>query len=155
FFNQLLVPALDRAVAFAEMDDRAVLVAEDLDLDMARAEKRPLENETSVAEGVLSFRTGGAQRRVERLGRAHDPHAAPAAAGARLDHQRIADAPTFFGEARRRLVGAVIAGGAGNARRLHARLGGALVAHGADRGRRRPDEDEPRGPTGFGEGRAF
>src|SRR5271165_6993528 len=45
FLDQLLMAALDRAVALAEMNDRAVLVAEDLDLDMARSEKRALEQQ--------------------------------------------------------------------------------------------------------------
>jgi hypothetical protein len=37
FLDELLVAALDGAVALAEVDDRAVPVAEDLDLDVAGA----------------------------------------------------------------------------------------------------------------------
>ena len=68
FLDQLLMAALDRAVALAEMDDRAMLVAEDLDLDVARAEKRALEKQPPVAEGAPGFRACRAQRGVERSG---------------------------------------------------------------------------------------
>ena len=73
----------------------------------------------------------------------NDPHAASAAARARLDHQRKADALRLDGEARSALIFAVIAGRGRDPRLDHTQLGCALVAHRAHRPRRRPDEDEP------------
>src|SRR6185503_15707565 len=49
-FEDLLVAALDRAVALAEMDAVAVAVEQELDLDVARSLDQPLEDEPVVAE---------------------------------------------------------------------------------------------------------
>ena len=155
FLDQLLVAALDRAVALAEMNDLPRLVAEHLDLDVARADERPLEDEPAIAESRLRLGARGAERGLELALRMNEPQAASAAAGACLHHHRIADALGLLGEARRTLLVAVIAGGAGHPRRLHQELGRRLVAHGPDRRGRRPDEDEARGCAGLGEGRAF
>ena len=149
--DHLLMAALDRAVALAEMDDRALLVAEHLHFDMARSEQRPLDQQAAVAEGVFRLGARRPQSALQRLGRAHDAHAAAAAARARLDHHGITDARGLFGEACRRLVRPMIARDAGHAGRRHPRLGRALVAHGADGGRRRSDEREPGGGAGLGE----
>ncbi len=81
-----------------------MLVAEHLHLDMARGEERALDQEPPVAERVLGLRAGGGERRLEGFGLADDAHAAPSAAGGRLDHHRIADALRLRGEARRALV---------------------------------------------------
>src|SRR5271165_3791866 len=97
------------------MDDRAVLVAEDLDLDMARAEKRALEEQPPVAEGAFGFGAGRFERSFEGVGRLYEAHAPPAAAGARLHHQGIADSHRLVCEAPIALVVAMIAGGAGDA----------------------------------------
>ena len=40
FLDQLLVAALERAFALAELNDVAVRVAEDLDLDVSRARQK-------------------------------------------------------------------------------------------------------------------
>ena len=50
FFDQLLVAPLDRALALAQMDDVAVVVAEDLDLDVARRLDVFLEVDVADAE---------------------------------------------------------------------------------------------------------
>ena len=50
FLDDLLVPALDRALALAEVHDGAVLVGEDLDLDVARPLEVALEEDAAVAE---------------------------------------------------------------------------------------------------------
>ena len=52
--------ALYRAVPFAEVEDIAVLVAEYLDLHVAWADHRALEDQLAEAEGVLRLRAGGA-----------------------------------------------------------------------------------------------
>ena len=56
--EQLLVLALQRAVALAEMDDAALAVAQDLHLDMARPVEIALEIDRAVAEEGLAPRPG-------------------------------------------------------------------------------------------------
>ena len=62
------MPALDRAVALAEMDDRPLLVAEHLHLDVTRPDKRLLQQKAAVAECVLRLRGGRAERGLELAG---------------------------------------------------------------------------------------
>ena len=56
FLHDLLIAALDRAFALAEMDDVAVLVAQHLDLDMTRIDDEFLDEDPVVAE--RRFRLG-------------------------------------------------------------------------------------------------
>ena len=104
FLDQLLMAALDRALALAEMHDVAVVVAEDLELDVARVLEILLDVDVAVAERGLGLR---AARCAAALGSspriAHDAHAAAAAAGHRLDDDRIAD---FLGDLERLLLAA-------------------------------------------------
>ena len=77
------------------MDHVAVLVAENLDLDMARVDDELLDEHAIVAEARFRF---GARRRVAFLalpGVVGDPHALAAATGRGLDHHGVAD---FSGE---------------------------------------------------------
>ena len=57
-FDHLLVAALDRAFALAEMDDVAVLVAKHLDLDVARLLDIFLDEHAVVAEARLGLGLG-------------------------------------------------------------------------------------------------
>ena len=50
FLDDLLVPALDAALAFVEVEDVAVLVAENLDFDVARIEDEFLDENAVIAE---------------------------------------------------------------------------------------------------------
>ena len=50
FLDDLLVAALDRALALAEIDDVAVLVAQNLDFDVARIGDELLDEDAVVAE---------------------------------------------------------------------------------------------------------
>ncbi len=61
--DDLLVPALKRAVAVAEPEIVAVLVAQNLDLDMARF----FEEFLDVDGGVLESLTGFRARQLERF----------------------------------------------------------------------------------------
>ena len=65
-FDQFLVPPLHRAVAFPEVDDVAVLVGQDLDLDVAGAFDVLLEVDVGVAEGGLGLGLCLLQGRFER-----------------------------------------------------------------------------------------
>ena len=132
FLEHLLVAALQRAVALAEMDRVALAVAEHLELDVARVAEVLLEIDGVVAERGLGLVAGLLHQRLELVGPGADLHAAPAAARGGLDDHRIAD---LLGDLRRldgigdRAVGArhqrqaELAGGA---------LGLDLVAHRAD-----------------------
>ena len=57
----LLMPALQRAVALAEMHRAALAVAEHLDLDMARRSEVLLDIDLVIAEGGLGFGLRGLQ----------------------------------------------------------------------------------------------
>ena len=59
--DDLLVAALDRAFALAEIDDVAVLVAEHLDLDVARIDDELLDEHAVVAERGLRLRLASAR----------------------------------------------------------------------------------------------
>ena len=89
--DDLLVPPLHRAVALPEVIDGALLVAEDLHLDVAGVEDHLLEVALAVAEGGQRLAPALEHLLLELVG-AHDrPHAAAAAAPARLEHEGIAD----------------------------------------------------------------
>ena len=99
--DQLLVPSLRRAVAFPEMHDVAVLVAQDLDLHVPRPLDIPLDVDAGIAEGSLrlgrSLLPGACQGQFVGC----HPHALAAAAGSRLEQHRIAD---FLGHPHRLLL---------------------------------------------------
>ena len=63
-FDDLLMPALHRALALEQMYDVAVVVGEDLHLDVPRPRDQPLDVERAVAERRRRF----AARRLNRLG---------------------------------------------------------------------------------------
>ena len=144
--DDLLVAALDRALALEAVHDGALLVAQDLHLDVADLRQPALQEDRVVAEGARRL----APRRLDRLpqvvGRLHDAHALAPAAGRGLDEQRIADRLR-----RARRVGAGRDGVRGQRRhagRVHRGLGGELVAHRGDGVGRRPHPDQPRLPDG-------
>ncbi len=134
--------ALDGALALAEVDDRPLPVADELDLDVARLLDKLLDVEPAVAEGVGGLGPGGHEERLELGLVAGHPHPAPAAAGRRLDHDREAGLARCGEPLLHTLHGAVGAGDDGDACLLHRLLGDGLVAHLRDRLGRRPDEDE-------------
>ena len=132
FLPDFLMPALQRAVALAEMDGAAFAVAENLDLDVARPLEIFFEIERVVAERRLGLGARHGKRRSHFARRADDLHAAAAAAGGGLEHDRKAHlARQSLGF----LVGADAAVGARHGRDAEfdgGALGGDLVAHQAD-----------------------
>ena len=88
--DQLLVAALGRAVAGRDPHDVAVLVADDLHLDVARPREVALDVDLVAAEEVLRLALGAGHRVVDLVGRLHDLHAPAAAAERRLDGDRPA-----------------------------------------------------------------
>ncbi|EAU65714.1 hypothetical protein STIAU_7808 [Stigmatella aurantiaca DW4/3-1] len=138
--DELLVPSLDRALALTQVNDVAVLVGGDLDLDVARLLHVPLDVEIAVVEA--GHRLG--RRRGERLCQharlADDLHPLATAARGRLEDDGKADLP---GEGLR-LPGVLQDVGAAGQQR-HARLerrlpGPNLVAHQPEHLGPRPDE---------------
>ncbi len=152
FLDHLLVPALHRAVALEEMHDVAVPVGEDLHLDVARRLDIALKQHLVVAEGGKRLALCAGERIVEVDDFGDAPHAAPAAAGDRLDQDRVADLIGLLLEEIGILPFAAVAGHDRHAGERHQTLGVGFRAHAADRRRWRPDEDQARGGRRFGEG---
>ena len=144
--DHLLMAALDRALALEEVHDVAVVVGQDLDLDVARPHERLLEVEAVVAERGEGLAARALRGRGQGRGVGHEPQPLAASARRRLEHDREADALGFAAQRAwivHRLQGARHHGHA----RLHgqpARRG--LLAHERDRLAARPDEDEARAP---------
>ena len=112
-------------------------VAEDLDLDVARPGDVALEEHPVVAEAARRFAAGGGDRLGQVARRLDDAHPLAAAAGGRLDEQRVADLAVAG-----RVVGRAQGGDAGLDRRP---LGRQLVAHRLDHVGRRSDPGQPGG----------
>ena len=91
FLDQLLVAALQAAIAHAEMDAVAVAVAEYLHLDMTRPLDVLLDVEGGVLEGGLGFPLRQEEAVPEGDIIVDDAHPFSAAAAGRLDDDRIAD----------------------------------------------------------------
>ena len=73
--DQLLVAALDRAVAVADDDEAAVVVGDDLHLDVARTGEEALDVHLGPAERRLRLAPGGGQQVVDRGGSVDHSHA--------------------------------------------------------------------------------
>ena len=83
-FQHFLVAALERAIALAEMDHGALVVGEDLHLDMARLVEIFFDIDGVVAERRLGLAPRHGQRRRQGIRGFRDLHAAPAAPPAAL-----------------------------------------------------------------------
>ena len=149
--DHLLVAALDRAVALAEVDHVAVRVGEHLDLDVARVLEVALDVDPVVGEELLAFARGALEGLLELVRGHRDPEALAAPAPRRLAGDRVAG---FLGL----LAGGLdVVGGLGRAGHdRHAGLGHDLAcprlrAHRFDRLRRRADEDDAGLGAGLGE----
>ena len=90
FFQQLLMPPLDAAFALAQNLHVAVLVGQHLELDVARRADVFLQVDVGRTEGAARLVLRLQEQRGQLLGTVHDAHAAPAAAGRRLQNHRIA-----------------------------------------------------------------
>ncbi len=138
-FHQLLAAALERAVAFEQVDDIAVRVAEHLDLEMARTRDQFLEQDAVVAKGGRGLAPGGLDGVGQFGGAIDSADAAPAAPRDRLHQQRKADPRRGFGQPCGGHVVALDARHHGHAGGARDALGLVLQAHGADGGRGRAD----------------
>ena len=91
FLEDLLVAALERAVALAEVDRVALAVAEHLEFDVARVGEIFFHVDGVVAEGRAGFGRRLAHQAFELVFGLDHLHPAPAAARCGLDQDRIAD----------------------------------------------------------------
>jgi len=150
-FNHFLMAALDRAVAFVQVQAVAVLVGEDLDFHMARFEHVFFHQHARVAERRLRLALGGRQRLGQvRLALDH-LHALAAATGGGLEQHRVANLFRGSTEGFHVLRFAVVARHQRHAGFFHQRLGGGLAAHGVDGGGGWAEEDQPGLFDGAGE----
>ena len=150
-FDQLLVAALDGALAFAEAHDIAVLVSEHLELNVAGALDELLHVEVAVAESVGGLGGGLLIQGGQIVGAAADAHAATAAAGDGFEDDGIADGPGPLERLALALDDAVGAGEDGHLGFLHRLPGGGFLAHEPCDLGRRPDELDIGGAADFGE----
>ena len=148
--HHLLMPALHRAVALVEMDDVAPAVAENLHLEVTGPAHQLFEIDLAAPAGKFGFAPSRRHVGEQLVGGFDHPHAAAAAAPARLQHQGIADG---FGEADHLVV--VVGQGFGGRHNRNARGHGKrprchLVAEGAHGFGARTDEDHSRLAHRFG-----
>ena len=79
--DDLLVAALQGALALPQVDDVPVLIGEHLHLDVARGEHQPLEEEGVVAEAARGLAAGRGERLRQVCGVVDLAHPLAAAAG--------------------------------------------------------------------------
>ena len=92
FFDQLLVAALRRAIAFPQVDHVAVVVGQDLHFDVARVARRISPGRRRRCRRPPRLRRGPAAAAfLSARSFARHAHALAAAAGRRLDQHRKAD----------------------------------------------------------------
>src|SRR5499426_2171005 len=132
------------------MNKIAARVAQDLDLDVARALDIFLRQQRAVAESLLSLAPRGLDGAINRAFSSHDAHALAAAARRGLDQNRKAD----FDHPRAQRFGALILAvvtwddrRAGLSRQPARRV---FQPHRPNRGGRRADEDDSRGRAAYG-----
>ena len=135
FLDDLLVAPLDRTLAFEQVHDGAVLIAEHLDLDVARRREVPLDEHGAVTERRRSFALCALDCRGQFGRGLDDAHALAATTGRGLDQYRHLELTEVRGSLavdqdlrEGRHVGVD-----------HHRLGRELVAHRRDRIGRRAD----------------
>ncbi len=132
--------ALHGAVALAQVDDVAVPVAQNLELDVSRAREILLDVDLAVAERGERFGPRQLKRSREILRVGGDAHSLSAAAGRRLDDHGKADFPREPESFVRVVNRPVRARNDRHSDVLHRLAGGGLVAHEPDLLRGRSDE---------------
>lgn len=83
--DDLLVSPLDGAVTLVQMDDVAVVVTKELNLDVLGLVEEPLDENGAVTEGALGLGGGAFERLLEGSRIADDTHATAATTVGRLD----------------------------------------------------------------------
>src|ERR1700682_2568621 len=143
--------ALHRAVTLAEVDDVAVSIAHDLELDVSRAREILLDVDLPVAERGECLGTRELERPREILRIARDTHSFSAAARRGLDDDREPDLARELERFFRVFDPTGCSGNDRDADLLHRLSGGSLVTHDADLLRGRTDEGNVRRDAGLRE----
>src|SRR5512142_203486 len=148
--DQLLMPSLERAIELAQVDDIAMRICQDLDLNVARIFEQLLQIDVPVAEGRFGFTARGRKQAWHLFQRAYLPHTlAPAPSGG-FDEQWKPDlgshAQELFVAECSRALGARHDRHTGRGDRL---AGLHLVPHSGD-GRRLGTDERDAGSRAFG-----
>ena len=155
FLDDLLVSALNAAVALIEMHEVALPVPEDLEFDVPRPIHELLQVHAGVSEGRLRDAPGLGEGRRKALGLGDERHPLAAAARARLDEKREPDLDRLARELWVRSLRSVGPGNHRHSRSPGLPARGELVSHLLDRGGGRPDPEEPLLFDGSGKSRAL
>ena len=132
-----------------------MLVAQNLNLDMARVDDELLDEHAVVAEGRLGLGLGAGEAFLHLAFGIGDAHALAAATGGSLDHDGVADLARDPHGLIRVLDDAHVAGHGGHMCRGGGLLGFDLVAHRVDGARIGTDEGNAGSSQRLGEGGAF
>ena len=127
--HHLLIPALERAVTLAQVVDIAVLVGQDLHLDVLGLHQVLLHEDVAAAEGLLRLAVDQLVGGPDLLGPVAAAHAAAAAAGGSLQYHGEAEADGLFQRVVGVLQGFGAAGDDGHAALDGDLLGAELIAH--------------------------
>ena len=142
--DQLLVAALDGAVALAQVDDVALRVREHLDLHVARVRQVALEIHGRVGEELLALARGALEGLLQLARLEGDAESLAATAAGGLDGDRVADLLDRRARVLDRLDGCRCPRDDRHARGRHQLASLGLRAHRLDGRRGRPDEDDAR-----------
>src|SRR5665647_1615430 len=130
FLNDLLVTALHRTIALAQIHRIAVLVGEHLKLDMARVFQKFFHVYHGIVESGLRLGAGHGDGIQQGCLGMHHTHAASAAAAGSLDDDRVSDAARNLDNLRGVVrQGTLDSRHTGHPGFLHGDLGAYLVTH--------------------------
>ncbi len=150
--HHLLIAALEGAVTLADVVDVAVLIRQDLHLDVLRLHQEFFNENVVVAEGLFGLALHQLEGGLDLLRGVAPAHTASAAAGGRLQDDGKAEANRLFQCFVPILQRFSAAGDDGHAAGDGRGLGGQLVAHLIQHLGGRPDEGDARRVAGAGEG---
>src|SRR5882757_7265153 len=151
FFDQFLMAALDGTFALAQMNDFAVLIAQNLKFNVSRIFNEALGVNVGRAKGLLRLAARRFVRGQKFFLLAHHAHAATAAAGNRLHNQREAYFRGFFGQLFFALDRAIAPWNRWQTRAFHFTARAILFAHHFNYFRSRANKRNFRGFADFGE----
>ena len=154
-FDDFLVAALDGAVAFVEVEEVAVAVAEELDFDVAGAADVAFEEDGAVAEGGFGFGGGFGEAGFKFGWFEDDAHAASAAAESGFQDEGEADLGGDLAGFFEGFDGVSGTGEDGDAGLLGEAAGGGFVAEVFEDAGIGADEGDAGGGAGAGEGGIF
>ena len=155
FFKELLVAALDGAVALADVNNFTAFIAQDLEFDMVRFFDEFFEVDVGVAEGFFRFHPGGEESFDEADVVMGGSHAFAAATSDGFDHHGVSDFFCGFDGFMFGSDGAIATWGDGDASFAGIFSGEGFISHFTNGIRGRTDEADVTGLADFGEVGAF